>query len=167
MPDLSGWLDAAQTQNRPQSERGNEMIAAGLMIVGVILFVFGTIMLPNHKKGGVPLDKPFGYEMTDVDRAVLRAIPFRRVRDSDVKYGRATANDILAFRANIEALKTWAATLDEGPIKRAYLGWADAFQRWADEAEHEILTGVARQKDDADAARIQEILPTIPKMPMH
>lgn len=100
---------------------------------------------------------------TDVDKAVLYAIPFRNVGADDIVWGRASQTDIDKERQDVTRLREWATTLPDGPVKAAYFGWCAHFDGSLVDAEDELATHRRRIAFDDEQARRVTILATIPK----
>lgn len=69
-------------------------------------------------------------------------------------YGEPTRILIENSQKRIDKLRQWAEALKERPVRRAYLGWIDHYQRALNEAKDELRTQNKRRKhEEASKAR--------------
>jgi hypothetical protein len=103
--------------------------------------------------------------MSEIGIVALHAIPFKNYSVSDAEYGRVTTADLEQERRDIERCRAWALTLEDGPVKLAYLGWCQNFENAIPEVEAEIRTHAKRDAETQDRAHIRELAATLPKPP--
>lgn len=143
------------------------LIGAGLILIaaGVTLSIGRTSTLPVVTTEALAKEppKPFGYQLSDTDNAVLWAIPFKLWGANDAQYGRVTEADLAGEETSLVKLREWADHLPDGEVKRAYFGWVDAATKWIAEARHELTTHEREHAEQEERQKRATILSALPK----
>ena len=131
------------------------------LLVGLILAFVGNSSVSLA-------DEPFGAGgLTQIDLAVLHAIPFPWFTITEAAIGKVTQEQIDQERIDVANMKSWATTLPDGEIRHAYLGWATTFEKNIPEMEDEIRTHKREKAWEAERAAINNLAATLPTPPTH
>jgi hypothetical protein len=103
--------------------------------------------------------------VSETGLAVLRAIEFKSYNISDATWGRVTLADIERERGDIQRTREWAGTLEDGPVKLAYLGWCQHYEDKLPEVETEIRTHARGEAERQTESHLRELAAAMPKPP--